>query len=352
MAIKSKELAELLGVSAATMSLVLNHKPGISEELRTSLLERIREMGYGYMIREEEEQAEMQEPLADQTIAWVVLSEYHSEVEEAAFFPKVIEGAEREARSRGYRFTILHVFDESGAKLKESIKKEQFAGMLVYAARVSVELKETLDELEVPYLLIDCFCPMAETSAVTVNNRQGIFSAVKYLYDRGHRKIGYISSGRPLCSLMERRRSFRYAMEDLGLKEDPLYCVEKAGTGQEAQEYLEELWKDRSRVPTGLLLENDVMAVAVYRALRSNGLKIPEDVSVIGFEGRSICSILEPPLTTLRVPRRLMGRMLVILLLQKIELQNHIAETVTVRLEINAELVEMDSVASCAPACQ
>lgn len=55
MAIKSKELAGMLGVSAATMSLVLNHKPGISEELRNSLLERIREMGYGYMIREEEE---------------------------------------------------------------------------------------------------------------------------------------------------------------------------------------------------------------------------------------------------------------------------------------------------------
>ena len=77
MAIKSKELAGLLGVSAATMSLVLNHKPGISDELRTSLLERIREMGYGYMIREEE-QTEKEEP-ALRTIAYVVLSEYHDE---------------------------------------------------------------------------------------------------------------------------------------------------------------------------------------------------------------------------------------------------------------------------------
>ena len=186
MAIKSKELAGMLGVSAATMSLVLNHKPGISEELRNSLLERIREMGYGYMIREEEERGEKEEPVSDKTIAYVVLSEYHDDVEEAAFFPKVIEGAEREARRLGYRFTILHIYDEKGGRLKESIRKEAFAGLLIYAAQVSREMKEALDALEVPWILIDCFCPDVEASAVTVNNRQGIYTAVKYLYGRGH----------------------------------------------------------------------------------------------------------------------------------------------------------------------
>ena len=337
MAIKSKELAGMLGVSAATMSLVLNHKPGISEELRNSLLERIREMGYGYMIREEEERGEKEEPVSDKTIAYVVLSEYHD------------EGAEREARRLGYRFTILHIYDEKGGRLKESIRKEAFAGLLIYAAQVSREMKEALDALEVPWILIDCFCPDVEASAVTVNNRQGIYTAVKYLYGRGHRKIGYVSSGRPLCSLIERRRSFSYAMEELGLEEEARFCVEEAGTGQKAQEYLEALWKDADRIPTAFLVENDVMAIAVFRALKSNGFRIPEDVSVIGFDGRSICSMLEPSLTTLRIPRRLMGRLLVRLLLEKIELQNRASERVTVRLEINAELVEMESVADVHP---
>ncbi len=348
MAIKSKELAELLGVSAATMSLVLNHKPGISEELRTSLLERIREMGYGYMIREEEEGREKGDSVPERTIAYVVLSEYHDDVEEAAFFPKVIEGAEREARKRGYRFTLLHMYGEGGTRLKESINREQFMGMLVYAAQISEEMKETLDALEVPYLLIDCFSPVVNVSAVTINNRQGVFEAVRYLYGRGHRKIGYVSSGRPIFALTERRKCFRYAMEEIGLSEEPLFCVENAGTGQKAQEYLEELWKDPARVPTAILLENDVMAVVAYRALKNNGIRIPEDVSVIGFDGRSICSMVEPSLTTLRVPRREMGRMLVMLLLQKIELQERSAEPVTVRLEVNTELIEMGSVADAA----
>ena len=219
--------------------------------------------------------------------------------------------------------------------------------MLVYAAQICEEMKEALDALEIPYILIDCYCPLAGANAVTVNNRQGIFTAVKYLYDKGHRRIGYIGSGRPLCSLVERRKSFRYAMEEVGLTEDPRFCVEEAGTGQDAQEYLEELWKDTALVPSAMVLENDLMAVAVYRALKGRGLRIPEDVSVVGFDGRSICSMLEPALTTLRVPRREMGRLLVMLLLQKIELQGRTAEQVTVRLEIDAELVEMDSVKEC-----
>ena len=147
-----------------------------------------------------------------------------------------------------------------------------------------------------------------------------------------------VSSGRPLCSLIERRRSFSYAMEELGQEEEARsFCVEEAGTGQRRRRYLEELWKDAERIPTAFLVENDVMGIAVYRALKSNGLRVPEDVSVIGFDGRSICSMLEPSLTTLRVPRRLMGRLLVRLLLEKIELQNRASERVTVRLEINAE---------------
>lgn len=84
MAIKSKELASMLGVSTATVSLVLNHKPGISDELRKTLLERIREMGYGYMIKEDSEREEDHSSSA-KAIAYVVLSEYRDDLDEASF---------------------------------------------------------------------------------------------------------------------------------------------------------------------------------------------------------------------------------------------------------------------------
>ena len=116
MAIKSKELAGMLGVSTATMSLVLNHKPGISDELRSSLLARIQEMGYGYMIKEEPQELQEGSPAPMKNIAYLVMSDYQDEGDEAAFFPPVIEGAEREARHLGYHFSIIHMYDEKGSR--------------------------------------------------------------------------------------------------------------------------------------------------------------------------------------------------------------------------------------------
>ena len=88
-----------------------------------------------------------------------------------------------------------------------------------------------------------------------------------------------------------------------------------------------------------------MLAISVYRALNRAGYRIPEDVSVIGFEGRSICTLLEPTLTTMRVPRRLLGRALMMLLRNKMDLASRSLEDVPVRVEVNAELVEMESVA-------
>ena len=82
----------------------------------------------------------------------------------------------------------------------------------------------------------------------------------------------------------------------------------------------------------------------MYRALKRAGYTVPDDVSVIGFDGRSICSIMEPTLTTMRVPRRLLGRTLIMLLNGKIDMRSRSMEDVPIRLEMNAELVEMASV--------
>ena len=87
-----------------------------------------------------------------------------------------------------------------------------------------------------------------------------------------------------------------------------------------------------------------VLAIGAMRAIHDRGLRVPEDISVIGFDGRSICSIMEPTLTTMRVPRRLLGRTLIMLLNGKIDMRSRSMEDVPIRLEMNAELVEMASV--------
>lgn len=236
------------------------------------------------------------------------------------------------------------MYDEKAGRLRESIKKEQYAGMVVYADMMSPGLKKELDGTDIPYVMLDCYDPDIRASSVTVNNRQGIYTAVRYLLEKGHTEIGYVSSGTSRSSLVERRRCFSYACEDLEVKMCPDWNIVTNGSGLEAQAYLEGLWKSGVKPPTALLVENDMLAIPVYRALKRAGYTVPDDVSVIGFDGRSICSIMEPTLTTMRVPRRLLGRTLIMLLNGKIDMRSRSMEDVPIRLEMNAELVEMASV--------
>lgn len=236
------------------------------------------------------------------------------------------------------------MYDEKGSRLRDSIRREEYAGMLVYADVMSQELKKELDAMDIPYVMLDCYDPFVKASSVTVNSQQGIYTAVRYLQEKGHREIGYVATGTARSSLLERRRYFHYAIEDLGLQLNREHDIVTNCRGVKAQEYLELLWKGGVKPPTALLVENDVLAIPVYRALKSAGYRVPVDVSVIGFDGRSICSIMEPTLTTMRIPRRLLGRSLIMLLHNKIDMKARSMEDIPVRLEINAELVEMESV--------
>ena len=103
-------------------------------------------------------------------------------------------------------------------------------------------------------------------------------------------------------------------MEDLGPQLNREHDIVTNCRGSEGAGVSGAAVEGRVKPPTALLVENDVLAIPVYRALKSAGYRVPEDVSVIGFDGRSICSIMEPTLTTMRIPRRLLGRSLIMLL--------------------------------------
>lgn len=344
MAIKSKELAEMLGVSAATMSLVLNHKPGISDELRNTLLTKIRDMGYGYMIKDYTVSAMVETAGQTKKIAYIIYLEYAEASEESAFFPRIIEGVEREARNLGYQLVVIHMDECLGDYNLVDLKREEYAGIIVQAASLEEDVLTQLGATGIPYVTIDCWKRGMNVSTVSVNYEQGYFMALEYLKNLGHTKIGYIKSGQNSFAFEERNRAFRIGLKDLGLTYNPKYEWDVQGWGAQARSTLEKKLKTLSDLPTAILLENDVLATPVYQAFREKGLKIPEDISVIGFDGREVCSMMVPPLTTLRIPRRFMGRMLIMLLCHKIEMEERGLEHTRVNMKISAEIIEMGSV--------
>ena len=344
---KAKDLAKLLGVSPATVSLVLNGKPGISDSLRAQLTEKILDLGYGSMLKGRE--APETEATDRGRPAIVYLSYLDCEVwdQAYAFFPGVLEGAEMEARSRGWNLLVYHMNGETDAPVEELLRRGgNVIGVIVQSQMTTPELAETAKRLSIPLVTMDCYDPRLDLSSVNVDNRQSMYAVVHYLKDRGHREIGYVGNDLGEDYQIDRHFSFRRALQELGLpdREEFLFL---AGTEKGPYEFqkLAAVLGRAERLPTALVAESDRAAMRTVNALKQLGYRVPEDVSVIGFDNNPLCEVCVPRLTSVRNSRHLMGRECVMLLQNLRKLQEEGLPTTRLKYRLPTQLVCRDSVA-------
>lgn len=345
MAIKSKELAHLLGVSTATMSLVLNNKPGISDDLRKSLTQRICELGYEYMLKEPAEILPCVPEGKRKSLAYVIISNCElSESDSCGFFPPVLEAAEKEARDNGYNLLVLHINYDEGCTVAGCINEEEVEGMIVLCLGMEKRIYEDLEKKGIPYVTIDEYDPQRRASSVTVNNVQAMETMIRYLKAMGHKKIGYAGNNVLSRGFIERREAYIHALKVNGLEYNKEYDLFIDGCCECDFSNMKVNWKNGKDMPTVFIGENDMLAWRLMNELKARGFLVPGDISVVGFDDRNFCTMIEPPLTTLRVPRQLLGRTLVFLLINKIRLAEKKLEDAPMKLELAVELVERKSV--------
>ena len=349
---KAKELGKKLGVSPATITLVLNNKPGISDSLRHSLLEKIQELGCESMCCEgclpssQKEEPGAQAPHSRKSIAYLIYTSSDEADDRFAFYPAVLEGAEMEAREYGYNLLVLHMSCQGIAHLRRLLQSGGDAmGAIIQTSNVAEAILDDIRSLDIPCVLVDSYRPDVRVSSVSINNEQGIYSAVRYLKEKGHREIGYVYSGWDHDSQLERRRCFHQALLTYELPDRREYYFQ-AGASEDIYDpdRLENLLKAAPKLPTALMAENDRQEWRTIKALERCGYRVPEDVSVIGFDNRTICTMVEPNITSFKNYRHLMGRECVTMLqnlhrLRKLGFQNP-----CLKLELPTELVERGSV--------
>lgn len=345
MAMKAKELAQLMGVSAATMSLVLNNKPGISGDLRNSLLQQVRDLGYGYMIRGENENVS-ENPA--RKIAYLIYPGCESGSDGVSFYAPVLEGVEREARRLGYQLLVVHMDQEADALFLQKLH-EECLGVVVQAQVYGEEIEQQVGQIDLPAVVTACESPDARAMSVGINHEMGMKKAVSFLRKNGHQRIGYVGVSEKNDLEKERFRYFKLAMLEAGIQVQEEYCVILEGRTEDQGDpgAFEKMWSAETDRPTALVLEDDLLAPAVYRALRRQGLRIPEDMSVIGFGGRELCSQIDPPLATVRVPRRFMGRMVMTMLEHRIDMSRRGLENAGARMLIDVDTIGLESVGAC-----
>lgn len=365
---KAKDLAKKLGVSPATISLVLNNKPGISDTLRKSLLEQIQQLGCEGMLCDAcregaapgQQGASKPEHSPGQgggckSIAYLIYQEqdYLEDMNDPYnFFSGVLEGVEAEAWENGYCLIMLHVGKRKNVSLQEQLRRAgNVVGTIVHPCLLNDQIERDMKAISMPCVFMDSYtCSGWQPPSVCISNCQGMHRAVHHLKELGHRQIGYVSSGWETLLYQERRRTFCEALSNLDLPCNQAHFL-SAGTGEGLLEFnhLTEALKNAPNLPTALVCENDRQAWRTIKALQQAGLRVPEDISVIGFDDGTLCTNIEPHITTIRNSPQLMGRQCVLMLENLLRLKA-LGEEPWLRYELPARLILRDSTGPARPA--
>lgn len=335
----AKEIANLIGVSPSTVSMVVNNRPGISKERREQILGKLREYGYDRLIKGRTGQ--------EMNIGFVAYKNSGDILGESPFFQLLMESVSEAIRERGYNLMFMQIVKDG--PIQEQIRIVQAnncAGLIIFATEAQENDMAFFRALNTPFVILDNDFSDEGAGSVCINNRQGILLAMRYLYRLGHRRIGYIRSKAEIHSFRNRFAVYSGQMERWGLEVPDEFVVKlrysESGSGEDMFQWLKE-HNEKSRLPTAFLADNDLLAFGAVGALKKSGLRVPEDVSVIGFDDRPICTLCEPALTTVTVPRDIFGPAAVELLDRQLDSEQEFQ----IKLEVGVRLEVRGS--TCAP---
>lgn len=302
--VTAKELAKKLGLSPSAVSLALNGKPGVSSKTRTLVLETAMQMGY----------SKLENAGAVHTGKTICFIRYGGTVTSAAehtsFSSFVLQGVEARATELGYNTQVryLNAGDMYNHQTLSFIR--QAAGVVFLGTDLTEqqlpEMEQFLSHLDnCPVVVVDSFALAGRVDSIGNDSYGGARMAVEYLLSNGCKRIGYVKGKQRIPNFRDRELGVQMALQDAGL---PLAAQIPVDVSAEGAFVDFDAWLEQGHpVPDGLYIENDIIAAAVIRVLKQHGYRVPEDVSVMGFDDIPMCEMLEPPLSTVRLAKEDLG---------------------------------------------
>jgi DNA-binding LacI/PurR family transcriptional regulator len=336
MAIRIKEIAEKANVSTATVSLVLNNKSGVGDATRSRILQIIDEMGYKTNI--------LSKPaLRDKGVIRLIIYKKHGYVvADTPFFSVLIEAIETESKKDGYQLMITYLNNNEHelTEMIQLLKTDLNSGIILLATEMNNNDVALFKKLNMPLVVLDSYFSGLRISTVIINNVEGAYEAVNHLLMNGHKQIGYLKSAVGINNFIEREEGFNKAMSDRGLVINPSQIFSLESTMEGAYRDMSLILKNEPIASTAFFADNDLIALGAMKALKENGYKIPEQISIIGFDDLMYCRMSDPPLSTVRVYNDSMGKSAIQLLKQQLELKS----SEWIKIQVGTRLMERESV--------
>lgn len=333
MRIKVKDIAQVLELSPATVSMVLNDRPGISQKTRDKVFNYIQDM-------------ECMDPHQAQdnkkNILFIIYQKNGIDASGAPYFSQIfseiIGVIEKQIRIRNYNFLCEYLSQENFPQEIEQMDVKECSGILVLGTEMTKGQMHELVKYGCPVVIVDNFCEDIDADFVTVNNEQGVFQALNYLKGLGHKQIGYLHVCQNAHNFTERYFAYLKYMKILGLEEKPEY-IYNINTENIYEELKGLIYPDN--VPAAFFADNDIVAASAIRLLREYGYVVPRDISVVGFDNMAFSEMLDPPLTTIQISKQKMGKTAAGALLQNLR---HSPEG-NIRIEVATKLIIRSSAA-------
>lgn len=292
-----EDVAARAGVSRALVSLVMNNSPKVSDARRSAVLSAAAELGYQPHV--------MARSLASRTstVLGVMVNDLRN-----AFFADVVEGLDAAVQAAGFDL-ILNTGGRSPARESNALRSLlsfRPAGIILLSPVVPASAIEAAAE-QCPVVLVSRTSRAPKVDTVNDDGEAGSALAVDHLVSLGHQRIAHLDGG-GAAGAASRRRGFQAAMRRHGLEPIVVRSEHTDTAGEKAVRELLDTYS-RAELPTALVSGNDFNAVGAISALEEAGLRVPEDVSVVGYDNTSLAALRHLSLTTVDQPRTEMGRL-------------------------------------------
>ncbi len=308
-----KEVAARSGVSVATVSNVLQNKSHLySPQTAQRVWQAVRELGY-------RPSSVARSLIRQRTDTIGVILEERQELVLDPYVMSVLEGILEYTVPRNYPIKIVSMlYQQSADSFLAHVDDGSVDGVVLVAPRTHSAALRWAQQADIPAVVVGSTLPETPLPCVDVDDTSAIYEAVRWLIELGHRRIGHIAGPQTQWSAKRRLHAYRQAMQDAGIEVKPSWVVEGFYTPPSGKKAMEKLLCAAPEL-TAVVCGNDWMAMGALESIYQKGLRVPEDISLMGFDDIDTAQWVIPPLTTMRQPTRQIGVKAAELLINQIE---------------------------------
>lgn len=293
-----KDVADRSGVSIATVSRVINGASVVSEKSRRKVMEAIKELGF------KPNQTARNLVLQKNSTIGIIIPFMGNQ-----FYGGILNGIEDECAEKGYDVMLCNSGGDSDNEIRylEMFEERHVAGIIFMAQRLKPETVNKINSLDIPVIMMNRSTSGLKCPTVSIDNFRAAYELTNYLIDKGHRKIALFRNSVDIDACgVEQYSGFERALAEHDIPIDR--SLVKYGEFKPEKSYaiMSELIEN-GNIPTAVIATSDIMAVGVCNALIDKGYRVPDDVSVVGFNDIQLAGLYRPALTVIHQPLKAMG---------------------------------------------